>query len=50
MTAGRERFAPVKDADIIQSEKSALKNIFSSGVFPINPPSKVQQEFMEDAR
>ncbi len=39
--------APVKDADIVQPEKAALKNIISFGVLTIHPPSKVQQQLVE---
>ena len=42
-----KRRAAVEDADIIQTEKAALKNVSSLGVFAIHPPGEVQQKFLK---
>src|SRR5262249_8106603 len=48
-TDGRQRRASVEDADIVEAEEAALKNISAFGIFAIHPPGEVEQEFLEDA-
>src|SRR5689334_2472699 len=45
--AGWQRFAPVKDADIIQPEKATLKDVQSLGILAVDPPCEVEHQFME---
>ena len=49
MAAGRQRGAAVEDADIVQAEKPALKDVLALGVFAIDPPGKIQQQLMKHA-
>src|SRR4030095_6090908 len=37
----------VKDSNVIQSQKSAFKNIIAIYVFSIDPPSKIDQQFLK---
>src|SRR5665213_3337041 len=36
----------VKYADIIQSQKSSLKDIVATGIFPVDPPGKIDDKLM----
>src|ERR1700741_2241945 len=48
MAAIRETFVPIKDADVIEAEESALENVVTFRVLAINPPGERQQHFVED--
>src|ERR1017187_1315346 len=39
--------APVKHTDIIQPKKTALENAVSTGIFPVDPPGKIDDELMK---
>src|SRR5699024_9510990 len=41
-------FAAIEYADIIQSQKAALKYVSFIGIFSVNPPRKVDQQFMKN--
>src|SRR6185436_6907591 len=45
---GGERFAPVKDADIVETEKAALEYVSAAGVLAIDPPGEVQEQFLKN--
>src|SRR5438105_14903860 len=44
---GKARVA-IEDADVVESEESALENIFTFGVFPVHPPGEGDEHFVED--
>src|SRR4029077_18043992 len=44
---GKLRVA-IEDADVVESEKTALENIFTFGVFAIHPPGECDQHLVED--
>ena len=44
---GKLRVA-IEDADVVESEKTALENIFAFEVFAIHPPGEGDQHFVED--
>ena len=46
--AGRQRRTAVKHADIVEAEKTALKNIPSLRVLAVHPPSEIQQQLVEN--
>src|SRR3954452_7430979 len=48
-TAVREWCAAIEDADIVEPEEAALKDVLAIGVLAIDHPGKVEQELMEDA-
>src|SRR6267154_4203129 len=43
-----QRRAAVEDADVVQAEKTALKNVHAVGIFAVYPPGKVQHQLVED--
>ena len=43
MSAGRQRLASIEQADVVQSEEPALKNIAPFRVLPVHPPGEVEQ-------
>ena len=45
---GRQWLAAIEDADIVESEEPALKNIEFLDVFTVNPPGKVEHHLVED--
>ena len=45
--AGKFRVA-VENADVVESEKSAFKNIIAFGVFAVYPPRKIKQKFVKN--
>src|SRR5271165_2608598 len=49
MAASRERCGTIEDSDVVQTEKTTLKNIHALGVFAVYPPGEVEQKFVEDA-
>src|SRR5437016_7538087 len=48
VAAHRKRSAAVKDPDIIQSQKAALKDVSPLGVLAVDPPREVQQQLVKD--
>ena len=40
--------AAIEYADVIEPEESSLKDIVTFGIFPIHPPGKGEQQFVED--
>ena len=40
--------ATIEYADIIEPQESSLKDVVTFGIFPIHPPSKGEQQFVED--
>src|SRR5262249_20445621 len=48
-SAGGERCASIENTDIIETKKPSLKNIFAIGIFSIDPPGKIQQEFVKNS-
>ena len=49
VAASGKRRAAVEDADVVESEKSALKHIAALGVLAVHPPGEVQQQLVENA-
>src|SRR3989475_9975939 len=47
MAAGGERRRTVKDSDVIEPEKSALKNVRAVGIFAVHPPGEIQQQLVK---
>ncbi len=46
--AGKKGTA-IKDADIIEAQESAFKDIIAFSVFAINPPGEIQQQLVKNA-
>ncbi len=46
--ASGQAVAAVENADIVQSQKAALKNIVAVIIFAIYPPGKIEQQLVED--
>src|SRR5262245_47234918 len=44
-----QRCAAVENADVIETEESALKNVFTFCVLSIHPPFEVQHQLVKDA-
>ena len=42
--AGGQRRAAVEDADVIQPEEAAFKQVLAKAVFAVHPPTKVQHQ------
>src|ERR1700722_122433 len=42
MAAGGKRRGAIENADIVQAQKTALKNIGAVGIFSIDPPGEIQ--------
>src|SRR5437867_9346208 len=49
VAARRQRRAAIEDADVVESQKSALKDVLTFGVLAIHPPCEVQHELVEHA-
>ena len=49
VAAARQLGAAVEDADVVESEETALEDVVALAVLPIDPPREVQQELVEDA-
>src|SRR4029450_4937546 len=49
MAAGRQRPAAIEDADVVEAEEAALKDVHALGVLAVDPPREVEQQLMEDA-
>ena len=41
--------AAIEDSDIVQPQEASFEDIVAKGVFAIDPPSKVEHKFLEDA-
>ena len=50
VAAGGQRGAAVEDADVVEAEKAALKDVFAEAVLAVHPPGEVQQQFVERRR
>ena len=48
MTAVVKNIVAIKNADVVEPEKSALENIVPFGIFPVHPPGECEQHFVED--
>src|SRR5215469_6893619 len=48
-TSGGKRGAAIKDANVIQSEKTAFKGVSAGAVLAVHPPDEVEQQLLEDA-
>ena len=46
--SSRKRLAAVEDADVVQTEKAALKDVSSLGILAIHPPGEIQQQFLKN--
>ena len=44
VAAGRQRRAAVEDADVVQPEKPAFKEVIAKAVFAVHPPTEVQHQ------
>src|SRR5713226_10471243 len=38
----------VKDSNVVEAEKSALKNVCSVGILAVHPPGKIQEQLVKD--
>ena len=43
IAAGRQRGAPVEDADVVETEEAALEDVLAEPVLAVHPPGEVQQ-------
>ncbi len=48
MSPGRQWLRAVKDADIVQAQKTTLKDVSSLSIKPVDPPGEVEHQLMED--
>src|SRR4029434_1941192 len=48
MAPNGKRLAAVEDADVVQTEKTALKDVSSLGILAIHPPGEIQQQFLKN--
>src|SRR5215467_9241149 len=49
VAASRQRRAAVENADIVETEKSALKDIASLDILAVDPPSEIEHQLVKDA-
>src|SRR5271154_6558561 len=49
MAAGRQILAAVEDADVVEAEKTALKDVAALGVPAVDPPGEIQHQLVKDA-
>jgi hypothetical protein len=47
LAAGGQRFGTVEDADIVETQESALEDVMPLHVLAIDPPGEIEQQFME---
>src|SRR5690348_5164518 len=47
--ASGETRAAIENADVVEAEEAAFKNIGAFGVFSIDPPGEVHEQLVEDA-
>src|SRR6202166_1805790 len=48
MASGGERRGAVENADVVQTEEAALKNIGAVGILAVHPPGEIQKQFMKN--
>src|SRR5580704_16549530 len=48
IAAAWQRSAAVKDADVIQSEKAAFKDVLAVAILAVYPPGEVEDQLVED--
>src|SRR5580658_1769401 len=48
MAAGGERRGTVENSDVIETEKTTLKDVHAVGVFAIDPPGEVEKQLVKD--
>ena len=49
MAAGGQWRTAVKDADIVQSQEAAFKQVLAKAVFAVDPPTEIQHQFRKGA-
>src|SRR6516162_621623 len=47
VTASGQRSAAVEDADIVQAEEAAFKQVLAEPVFAVHPPREIQHQLAE---
>ena len=47
--AGYGERRAIEEADVVEAEKSALKDVVALTVLPIHPPREVEEQLVEDA-
>ena len=50
VAAGGQRRAAVKDADVVQPQKAALKDVMAVQILAVHPPGEIQHELVEGVR
>ena len=50
MAAGGQRRAAVEDANVVQPQKAAFKEVLAEAVFAVHPPTEVQRSAFEKDR
>src|SRR5260370_20953373 len=48
VASGGKGRGTVKDSDIVEAEKSALKNVCAVGILAVYPPGKIQQQLVKN--
>ena len=48
VAAGGQGRAAIKDADVVQPQKAALKDVVAVGILAVDPPGKVEQQLVKD--
>src|SRR5262245_24670824 len=48
MATGWQWGATIENANVVEAEKAALKNVHSISIFAIDPPGEIQQQLLED--
>ena len=48
VTSGGEGFAPVEDADVVETQETALEDVVPVVVLAVDPPGEVQEQLVED--
>src|SRR5580692_5990139 len=48
MSTSGERSRAIKNSDIVETEKTTLKNVHPVGVFAIYPPREIEKQLVED--
>ena len=48
-SAGRQRFAAVEHADVVESQETALKNVPALRVLAVDPPGEIEQQLVKNA-
>src|SRR5262249_48253853 len=47
--ACRQRLAAVEDSDVVEAQKTALKEVATVDVLAVHPPGEVEHQLVEDA-